>query len=65
MSHDVRLSWSPTRAFVVRAFMAYGCALSLIPVTRIRCEELTEALDVRAYARSGLQDIEAFLQFHR
>lgn len=53
--------WSPIRALVVCALVRYGCVVTLIPITRIHCGELTADLNIGTYERSGLQELKAFL----
>lgn len=62
VEHDLR--WSPALALLVRAFVRSGCAISLIPITTIRCGDITRCLDAEAFARSGIRELEDFLQ-HR
>ena len=61
-SNERTLWWSPTLIWVVRGVTCYGCTLCFLPVTQVRCDELTDRFDVRAYTRSGMRELETFVQ---
>lgn len=65
MLSDDRALWSPALSCVVRTVIRYGCTLCSISVTQVRCDELTDRLDVGAYVRTGLRELEAYVQDQR
>lgn len=46
----------------LKAVVRYGCVLSMLPVTAVSFEDLDRRCPSRAYARSGLRELEDFLR---